>query len=331
MIVATVIASEGSAIRIAPIAGSLPVDEPIRIYLHLFRSCLDAAPLGGDGWRLAIPAEDDPVREVWNWWLAHGDPNAVVAGSPAIVFPRHLAEVVASPPAGFTAGILELGITAADAAEYVASPALPASDPALLHLRGNESARASVVLSTRRPTPPPKVDVGPWVPSVRTWATSAATFAEGASYDVQWSVITGAARYEVWRALDDGITGARTATDDSSRRSLAAAQPEAFELRSKSGVRELLSRSSAGTRAHARLLSRACRGLERCRGLVLVGDRTRIRARRATSSGAEHAARRCRRGRRPRDPRRMELNPASASAWGSSSSSGPRMAMSGSR
>lgn len=223
----SIVVANGTTLRLD---ANVPA-EPIRLYLHLLRGSCNAVPLPGGLWQIEAPADVDPLREVWDRWQSAANPNALMAGSPVIAFPRHLIEVVTNAPAGFTAGLLELGVSAADDAHYLESPTMPASNPDLLNLRGNESARTPVVLSTRRPTPPPGVEVGGWVPNVRTWATSAATFAEGATYDVSWSAIAGAARYEVWRALEDDITGISTAVDDAARRALAAAQPEAFSLR----------------------------------------------------------------------------------------------------
>jgi hypothetical protein len=226
-IATTVAAADGSALRLA---ATVPA-ESIRLYLHLLRGCCDAVPLPGDRWRLETPGDNDPLREAWDRWRSAADPDALVAGSPVTAFPAHAVEVVASAPAGL-ANLLELGVVAADGAQYVASPPIPATDPALLDLRGNESARTPVLLSTRRPTLPPSVDVDAWLPNIHSWARAAATFAEDATYDVSWSATAGAARYEVWRALDEGIAGAGTAADDAARQALAAAHPEAFALRS---------------------------------------------------------------------------------------------------
>ena len=64
------------------------------------------------------------------------------------------------------------------------SPALPALDPGLVNLKGNETAAAQVVASIRRTTPPdaPVTDV--FDPAVRLWATSAASYAEASRFNL---------------------------------------------------------------------------------------------------------------------------------------------------
>jgi hypothetical protein len=217
-------AAEGGAV--------LPQGERVRVYLHLFRASFGSEPLGGARWRIAAPAADDPAREIWDRWAASTEAAALMKGSPAILFPPHTAEVRVPPPPGFNAGLLEVTVTAADGKIYVASPAMAVADPALIGLRGNESAPAAVILSVRTTTAPASAGVTPWNPAARFWAASAAIYAEAAQYDVTWSPAAGAVRYEVWRALDGAIAGAAAAADDAARRALAAAQPQAFELRS---------------------------------------------------------------------------------------------------
>jgi hypothetical protein len=211
---------------------TLPQGERVRVYLHLFRASFGAEPLGGARWSIATPGADDPAREIWDRWAASPDAAALLQGSPAILFPPHAAEVRVSPPPGFSAGLLEVTVTAADGAAYVASPAMAVADPALIGLRGNESAPAAIVLSVRTTIAPATAGVTPWNPGARLWATSAAIYAEAAQYDVAWNPVAGAVRYEVWRALDAAIAGAGAAVDDAARRALAATQPQAFELRS---------------------------------------------------------------------------------------------------
>ncbi|MFI7642291.1 hypothetical protein [Nonomuraea sp. NPDC049400] len=201
-----------------------------RLYLHLLRATFDAQRTA-DGYRLTPPAAESPGAEAWARWLGLADPVATIIGSPALFFPPHHLLATVAVPADFVAGSLALHVTAADATPYVESPALPASDPALLGLRGNESAAAVLTASVRLMTVPdaPTTSVDS---SVRLWATSAANYAEAARFDVAWAPAAGAIRYEVWRALEGALAGATVATSDAEIRALAAAQPGAFELRS---------------------------------------------------------------------------------------------------
>jgi hypothetical protein len=201
-----------------------------RIYLHLLRATFDAQRTT-DGYRLTPPAAESPGAEAWARWLGLADPAAAIIGSPALFFPPHHLSATVAVPADFVAGSLTLHVTAADATPYVESPALPAFGPALLGLRGNESAAAVVLASVRRVTAPdaPTTNVDP---AVRLWATSAASYAEAARFDVTWAPVAGAIRFELWRALEGALAGATAATSDAEIRALAAAQPGAFELRS---------------------------------------------------------------------------------------------------
>ena len=210
----------------------LPTDAAARIYLHLLRASFDAQNLGGGKWRVAAPADGTPGYAAWKSWGALADPAAALQDSPAIVFPPHSLTISAPAPSGWLAGILTLLVTAADSASYVESPALPVADPGLAAPTGNESARAEVTVSVRSLSPPGTPSVGFFDPTKRTWSRSAASYAEGSTYDVQWSAASGALRYEVWRALEGAISGATPSTPDTQLRALAGAQPDAFELRS---------------------------------------------------------------------------------------------------
>jgi hypothetical protein len=186
---------------------ALPIGEPVRLYLHLFRTTFDALPIEG-GWRIDEPGPDDPARAMWERWLALGDPRAALRDSPALLFPRHELEVRVVAPPGFDAGLLELSISSADGTEYVASPAMPAVTPALMGLRGNESAATPVAVSVRSKRSLPAVVVIGTEPGTRLWASSAAVYEEGAEFTVRWNAIAGAVRYEIWRALGTDDAGA---------------------------------------------------------------------------------------------------------------------------
>jgi len=218
---------------LAPAAGvPVPATGRARIYLHVFRATFDAEPAVDGRWLIAPPQAGSPVKPDWDRWAAAPDPRSLLASSPAIVFPEHEIEVRVSPPPGFTAGILEISCVAADATPYVASPSMPALDASLIGLRGNESTPAVVALSVRDTREPSEPVVGAWQPGQRLWATSAAIYQEAAEFPVTWSATVGAVRYEVWRALDEGLPGAASAADDQARRQIASQHPEAFELRS---------------------------------------------------------------------------------------------------
>ncbi|GAA1869444.1 hypothetical protein [Asanoa iriomotensis] len=206
-----------------------PTAESGRIYLHLLRTTFDAERTS-DGYRVTAPPAEGPGAQAWERWLGLPDPATAIVGSPALFFPPHHVTVTVAVPVGFVGGSLTFHVTAADGTPYVTSPALPASEPALIGLRGNESAAAAVVASVRRPTAPEApVSVDP---AARLWATSAASYAEAARFDVRWAPVAGAIRYEIWRAFEGALAGASAATNDAQLRALAAAQPDAFELRS---------------------------------------------------------------------------------------------------
>lgn len=245
-------------VRLAPYA---PVNTA-RLYLHLLRATFDAHRVG-DRFRLTAPVEGAPGAEAWAKWLALADPAVAMNGSPVIVYPPHLLTVTTPVPSGFVAGGLSLQVTSADDADYVASPALPGTSPALLDLRGNESSYAEVLLSLRSSAPPPEPGVGVFDPGSRLWASSAANYAEKAQFEVQWSAVAGAVRYEVWRALEGSLEDAAAEASDTKLRALAATQPAAFELRTGSAF---------GTRYLDELPGRApTRALYRVRAISAAG------------------------------------------------------------
>lgn len=193
-------------------------DTSTRVYLHVLRVSLDAVQEDGGVWNLGVPASAFAV--------------GALPGSAAIVYPSHNWTVNVAIPAGYTAGVLSLQVTAADGATYVDSPELAAVAPPLRHLKGNESGASPVVLSVRVSNPPGKPRRKPQPKGQRLWATSAASYAENSSYAVAWNAAAGAARYEVWRALEPAIPRAGPALTDAALVKLAAAHPEVFDLRS---------------------------------------------------------------------------------------------------
>jgi hypothetical protein len=132
-------------------------------------------------------------------------------------------------PSGFIAGTVGVRVTAADGTTYVDSPRCPGLTPDLVDFKGNESAAARLTASVRRATPagPPPITLT----TDRLWATSAANYAERATFDLHWSPVAGAMRYEVWRALEGALTGTGPGTPDADLRALAAMRPDTFELR----------------------------------------------------------------------------------------------------
>ncbi|WP_430421459.1 hypothetical protein [Methylibium petroleiphilum] len=208
-------------------ASALPADAEGSLYVHVMRATFDAIWIAAAQWRIAAPPVESPARAVWDQCVAA--PNSLV-GSPLIFFPRHSLTVTLTPPNGFTSGMAVLALTAADGAQYRASASLPVADPALANVTGNESAATETIVSVRSLQQPQTASVPPYDPSRRQWATSAAQYAENAQYDVTWSAAGGAARYEVWRALDAALGAA--AFDDLALRAGAAAAPTStFELR----------------------------------------------------------------------------------------------------
>ena len=244
-------------IRLAPY---VPINAA-RLYLHLLRVTVDAERVG-DRFRLTPPAEGSPGAEAWGKWLARPDASALMKGAPVIVFPPHQLTVEVDAPAGFVAGALSLKVTSADDADYVASPALPAASPPLPNLTGNESSFAELLLSVRSPASPQPPDVGAFDPTSRLWASSAASYAESARFELKWAAAPGAIRYEVWRALEGNVSGAGPQTTDAELRALAGTQPSAFVLRSGAafGTRftdELPGRAPTRALYHVRAISAA--------------------------------------------------------------------------
>lgn len=208
----------------------IPNDEHVSLYLHLLNATLRARRMSAGRYQLELPEAETPAGARWQQLVAMLPTDAGLKNSPAILFPHHDLDVRAPIPTGAAAGSLMLHVTAADGADYVASPVQPVYDPSLANARGNESARATVTLAVRRLMPPGDVVVGPHDPTRRIWAKSAANYAEEASYELSWPAAAGAARYEVWRILEGGIAGASKATPDGELRQLAA-DSDNFQLR----------------------------------------------------------------------------------------------------
>lgn len=210
----------------------LPPEGPVRAYLHLLRATFAAELTAAGRLLIDVPAAGSAEEAAWARWTALPDPETALIGSPVLVYPPHELEVAASLPIGFESGVLRLVVTASDGVAYVDSPVLPVADPSLAPARGNESAGTELVFSVRSLAQPARPAVAAWVPGVRTWASSAAVFAESAEYTVTWSDAPDAARYEVWRALEGALSGVTPGSGDEEVRAAAAAQPQAFELRS---------------------------------------------------------------------------------------------------
>jgi len=209
-------------VELVAVADQIPGDDAVTLYLHLLGADFMATRVGPQLFRIAAPRADTPAHARWSEWLALADPPAALVGSPVLLFPPHPVIASVAVPPGFRSGTLSFQISAADDADYVASPVLPVADPALADARGNESARTTVTLSLRSLAPPPPVGVDPFDPSRRLWARSAAAYAEDATYALSWPAIAGAARYEVWRVLETAVPGVGPATSDGELRSLAA-------------------------------------------------------------------------------------------------------------
>jgi len=216
----------------AATATGLPADARARAYVHLLRITVDITLVAGARWSLTAPPADTPARETWDRLLSLPDPAAALLGSPVLIFPPHSQTVTVAVPTGFTAGLLDLFVTAADDADYVLGLALPVANPSLASPTGNESARSEVFVSVRSQEPPGTATVPPYDPNSRVWARSAANFAEGATYRLTWNIAPGAVRYEVWRVLEGAVPGASPTTGDAALRTLAVPEPGLFELRS---------------------------------------------------------------------------------------------------
>lgn len=210
---------------------ALPNDAEISIYVHLLRASFTAKKLAAGRWALVEPPPGQPAAEALAKWRALPGPEALLIGSPLLLFPPHSLDVQVPIPPSFVGGLLVLGVSAADGASYVESPVLPVADPSLAAPRGNESPRSELAISVRSLAPLPAVSVALWDPNVRTWATSASDFVESATCELSWTAMPGAARYEVWRVPEGALTGVTPSTSDLALRSAAEAQPSRFELR----------------------------------------------------------------------------------------------------
>lgn len=231
-LVSSVVSTDPLTIMLrSPGSGSLPTDAKTGLYLHLLGATFRATRSGSQ-FVIEKPEAGDTARSAWDRWLALSDPAGAIRDSPAIFFRDHELPFSWTPPAELSAGLVTLWITASDAAEYMASPALPADTADLRGLTGNESARTQVPLSIRSTKPPeaPVVDVP--ADGIITWASSAASYAEDAQYELEWNVVLGAARYEVWRVLEGVVPGATAASTDAELRTAASGADVRFGLRS---------------------------------------------------------------------------------------------------
>ena len=240
-----VLTTDFPRVDVTPLSGSQLTDDkyPYRIYIHLFRATFVGRLIGADSFQLERPADPAaPALALFNAWkaLPATEATAALLNSPVIVYPQHEVSVSVQPPAGFETGLLEIHLTASDNKVYVNSPSLPASDPALLNLKGNEGQSSVLNLSVRSTLEPavpglPLYGSGPgqpWDVGLRVWARSAADFAESAQFLVKWQPASSAVRYEVWRVLQEGLPGASASTSDGDLRALAVSYPDAFQLRS---------------------------------------------------------------------------------------------------
>jgi hypothetical protein len=101
-------------------------------------------------------------------------------------------------------------------------------------------------------------------PAVRLCATSAASYAEASRFDLTWTPVPGAIRYEVWRALEGVLVSATSTTTDLDLHGLAPTQPGAFELRSGDiftthYTDEISGRAPTRAIYRVRAMPRACR------------------------------------------------------------------------
>ena len=231
-LVSSVVSTDPLTVTLSP-AGSaaLPTAAATGLYLHLLGATFRASRSGGR-YVVEKPAESDAALAAWDRWLALSDPAAALRNSPVLIYPDHALRFSWTSPAELRAGLVTLLVTAADGTAYVASPALPADAADLRSLTGNESARTQVPLSIRSTESPGAPSIV--TPSAGTivWATSAASYAEDAQCTLEWTAVSGAARYEVWRVLEGVVPGATISTTDEDLRALAGAADVTFGMRS---------------------------------------------------------------------------------------------------
>jgi hypothetical protein len=212
-------------------AAPIPDDAGLGVYLHLLGSTFAGERIGPRALRVVPPRPGTPVDTRWQDWIGLADPAGALVGSPVLLFPPHQLDARVAIPLGFDGGTLSLHVTAADGASYVASPVLPVADPALANAHGNESPHATITVALRSLAPPPEANVAAFDPAQRLWARSAANYAEEAAWRVEWAPVVSAARYEVWRVLDNAVPGANRETSDLELRQLAASAGK-FAVRS---------------------------------------------------------------------------------------------------
>lgn len=210
---------------------AIPDNASPSVYLHVLGGSFTAERIGPARFRIEPPRAGAPSEERWLAWQALADPQAALRSSPVLVFPLHRMSLRVPLPVDFRTGTLTLHVTAADGAAYVASPALPVAEPSLAQAFGNESARSSLTLWLRSLASPGDVAVPMFDPTHRLWASSAANYAESATYRLSWPAAAGAARYEVWRVLETALPGAGPGMTDIDLRALAMVEAS-FALRS---------------------------------------------------------------------------------------------------
>lgn len=206
---------------------SLPAKGSAYIYFLLLRMSFKAENLGADRWLIIKHSIEDTRNQSLLRWRLSG---VNLVGSPVIIFPSHLIQFALSAPAQFEAGLLQLNVTAADDADYVKSITLASADTSLNNLTGNEGGSAQIIVSSRSLAPPSAPGTGAWDENTRLWATSAARYAEDATFELQWGVVSNAVRYEVWRALEFSISDSMPSFTDSDLRDLAQMNLNAFDL-----------------------------------------------------------------------------------------------------
>jgi hypothetical protein len=156
------------------------------LYVHALRRGIRVKSLAAGKARVEPPT--GAASEWWTEWRSLANPDAAVAGSPAILYRDGVDTVSVPKHAQFeTLAKLELAVSAVDDA-------------------GNESSQVPLPpLMLISDQPPDAPEVPPWDSNKVLWARPAFDYREEARFEVTWTGQAGM-RYQVGRALDAALT-----------------------------------------------------------------------------------------------------------------------------
>jgi len=220
-VVITATSTEPPAVTLVPSQSVDPVPSaPTNLYVHLFGGAFTAIPDGAGGFVLEPgPATNAGAAAALTAWRALPSEQAKsdLSGSPGLALPLQTAELELDVPPGFGAGIVDLRVSAIDAASW----RWPAA------VKGNEGLCSTPV------SVPVISEIAPLAaaPARHIWARDAAPFDSEAVVDLTWDSVEGAARWEVERVFA-GRLGLKESLEDRKLLDAAVAAPDGvFERR----------------------------------------------------------------------------------------------------